>query len=90
MFVFGETDLDSGLDKFIDAFEGSFAKAHCIASGEAVGAVPPTCTCLNGKQVHHEVGDFSDDTIQIEMMEMKRPNTMACDFLIAWRFQGHF
>ncbi len=91
LFVFGGCDPETGVDKYVDAFAGAFSKAQCIAAWEAVGAVPPTCACLNDKQVCREVGDSSpNDDIQIEMTEMQRANTMACDLLTACGFQGHF
>ncbi len=89
--MFGGCDPETGLDKYVDAFAGAFSKAQCIAAWEAVGAVPPTCACLNDKQVCWEVGDSSpDDAIQMEMTEMQRANTMACDLLTARGFKGQF
>ncbi len=53
--------------------------------------MPPTCACLNDKQVCHEVGDSSPgNAIQIEMTEMQQANTMACDLLTACGFHGNF
>ncbi len=91
LFVFGGCDPETGLDKYVDAFAGAFSTVQCVAAWEAVGVVPPTHPCLNDNHVCCELGDSSaNGTIQIKVAKMQQANTMACNLLTAWGFQGHF
>ena len=91
LFVFGGCDPETGLNKYADAFAESFTKEKCVASWEAVGAVPPTRACLKDSKVRREVGDSDrNDETQIAMAEMQMANMLACDLLSAKGFQGHY
>ncbi len=51
--------------------------------------MPPSWGCVHDKHVCHEVGDSSaNDGIQMEIVMLQRVNTMTCDLLMSWGFQG--
>ncbi len=89
LFVFGGTDPETNVGRYVDAFVDSFSKELCIAAWEAVGAVPPTRACLNNKKVSWELGNSdSNHKIQRTMREMQFANTLSCDLLITRGFKG--
>ncbi len=82
LFVFGGMDLETGVDRYRNAFVMSFTKEKCLAAWEMVGAIPPTRACLNDPQVCRELGDSSlEDNTQIAMLEMQAVNLFACNLL---------